>query len=109
MFVCEECKFNTTCKSRWDIHINTELHKTGKRKKRSDIKEPYKCINCDYTSKNKTIFNTHILNKHKTKYERETEFTFYCKLCDFGTFNNITLENHNNTEKHKHNETIKFA
>ncbi len=108
MFVCEECKFNTSSNARWQIHLNTELHKTGKRKKRSDIREPYKCDICNYSSKNKTIFDTHILNKHKTKYERESGFTFYCKICDFGTFSNISLNTHHQTEKHKHNETLKL-
>ena len=83
-------------------YINTELHKTGTRKKRSDYKEPVKCDFCDYTTKNTITIKKHMLNKHKTKEERKKEFKFYCEPCNFGTFSKDTMEIHNNSEKHKH-------
>ena len=43
----------------------------------------------------------HVLNEHSTKEEREKEFKYYCKSCDFGTFSKDTYEVHTNTNKHK--------
>ena len=45
-FICEKCNFETNIKSKWNNHINTELHKNGKRKIRSDCKNPLKCNDC---------------------------------------------------------------
>ena len=100
-YICEKCNFKCNTKARWENHINTELHKTGTRKKRCDYKEPTKCENCDYATKNITILKIHILNKHSNKQIREKEFTFYCKSCDYGSFSKDSIEIHNNTEKHK--------
>jgi len=33
---CKQCDFKCNIKSRWEKHVSTELHKTGKRKQRSD-------------------------------------------------------------------------
>lgn len=101
-YICEQCNFKVNTKARWESHLATELHKTGQRKKRSDYKEPMKCAHCDYTSKNKTTLNTHILNYHKTKEDRQKEFRYYCQNCDFGTFSKDIMDKHNDTEKHKH-------
>ena len=87
-------------KARWEKHINTELHKTGTRKKRKDYKEPLKCDKCDYSTKNLTTMKVHKLNKHSSKEERGKEFTYYCKLCDFGTFSNSLFNKHKLSEKH---------
>ena len=46
----------------------------------------------------------HKLNKHLTKEDREKEFTYYCKYCDYGSFSKDLLEKHNLTEKHKKHE-----
>ena len=99
---CDKCNFKCNTKARWEAHIDTELHKTGQRKKRSDFKEPFKCDDCDYTTKNITTMKIHKLNKHSTKEERSKQFTLYCKYCDYGSFSKDSLEIHNNTEKHKH-------
>ena len=101
-YQCEKCNFNCNTKARWEAHINTELHKTGIRKKRSDYKEPLKCELCDYETKNKIGLLKHKLNNHKTLEERKKEFKFYCVYCDFGTFSKDTYNIHTNTEKHKH-------
>ena len=100
-YVCEKCNFKCNTKARWEAHIKTELHKTGQRKLRSDYKEPYKCEKCDYETKNITTMKIHKLNKHSTKLERKEKFKYYCEICDFGTFSKKTIENHNNSEKHK--------
>ena len=44
----------------------------------------------------------HMLNKHKSKEERQKEFKFYCKYCNFATFSKDTMVIHNGSEKHKH-------
>ena len=98
---CKDCNFKCNTKARWENHINTELHKTGIRKKRCDYKEPTKCENCDYNTKNITILKIHKLNKHSTKEIREKEFLYYCKACDYGSFSKDSIDIHNNTEKHK--------
>jgi len=88
--------------SQWNKHIITELHKTGFKKKRSDIKEPYKCEKClYYKTKNLYTFKQHVLNEHSTKEEREKGFKYYCKYCDFGTYSKDIMNDHNNREKHK--------
>lgn len=101
-YICEKCNFKCNTKARWEAHINTELHKTGQRKLRSDYKEPYKCEKCDYETKNITTMKIHKLNKHSTKEDREKEFTHYCKCCDYGSFSKDSFDIHNDTEKHKH-------
>ena len=47
------------------------------------------------------MFKQHNLNYNFNKNEREKDFKFYCKLCDYGLFSKDLLENHNLTEKHK--------
>jgi hypothetical protein len=105
-YSCDKCNYNCNYDSEWLKHCNTELHKTGKRKTRSDLKEPLKCKNCLYTTKNKTMMKQHILNMHSTKEQREKEFKFYCKCCDFGTFSNDLFQKHEESTKHKNYITI---
>ena len=77
------------------------LHKTGQRKLRCDYKEPYKCDKCEYKHKNIVNYKIHLLNYHSTKEERKKEYTYYCELCDFGSFCENQLNKHNDTSKHK--------
>ena len=98
---CEKCGFKCNYESQWLKHIDTELHKTGIKKKRSDIKEPYKCDKCLYETKNIVVFKQHKLTEHGTKEEREKEFKFYCKCCDIGTFSKDIYEKHICSDKHK--------
>ena len=48
---CDKCNFKCKFESQWKKHIDTELHKTGIKKTRSDTKEPYKCDKCLYETK----------------------------------------------------------
>ncbi len=105
-YTCEKCNLKCNEKARWEKHINTELHKTGARKKRKDYKEPLTCDGCDYSTKNLTTMKVHKLNKHSTKEERGKQFIYYCKLCDFGCFFIEFMDTHNDTEKHKHNLSL---
>lgn len=98
---CIKCNFKTNITARWESHINTELHKTGNRKKRSDCKEPFKCEKCDYETKNKTTLLKHKLNNHSTKEERQNNFKYFCKYCDYGTFSIDSYNLHNETKKHQ--------
>jgi len=100
-FVCDRCNFRCKFESRWLIHVNTSIHQTGKKKLRSDYKGPHKCDKCDYESINVITFKKHVLNCHSTKEDRESQFKFYCGLCDFGTFSNDTMELHKKSNKHK--------
>ena len=100
-YICDKCKFSCDTKARWEAHIKTELHKTGKRKQRNDYKEPFKCKECNYETKNIIAYKKHKLNIHANKETREREFKFYCKYCDIGAFSKGTFDIHNNTDKHK--------
>ena len=98
---CEKCDYSCKFQSAWNKHINTELHRTGTRKQRSDVKEPYKCDKCNYKTKNIITYKKHMLNEHSNKETREKEFKYYCKYCDIGTFSKDTMNIHNATDKHK--------
>ena len=100
-YKCDKCNFECVYESQWKKHIETELHKTGHKKKRSDYKEPFKCESCDYTSKNKIAIKKHYLFEHANKEQRKKEYKFYCDNCDFGCFYTNEYENHLNTDKHK--------
>jgi hypothetical protein len=100
-FICEKCNYKCNFNSQWTKHCDTELHKTGKRKKRTDKIEVGKCKQCDYNTDNYTTMLKHILNNHSTKEERKNKFKHYCELCDFGTLSKDTFNVHNNSNKHK--------
>ena len=103
---CDRCNFKSETKLRWEAHIKTELHLTGQRKKRSDYKEPFKCNDCEYETKNVTMLKIHKLNKHSTKEERKEGFPHYCKNCNYGSFTKSSYDLHILTSKHKHFETL---
>lgn len=98
---CDQCNFHCNTISSWEIHTSTQKHQTGKRRVRSDYKEPHQCDKCEYKTKNKTTMIQHKLNTHASKEERETGFKYYCKLCDYGTFSIDMNKKHNESEKHK--------
>jgi len=100
-YVCEKCNFKCNAESAWNIHCNTEKHKTGKKKTRSDCVGPYTCDKCDFTSIYKVNYLQHKLKYHATKEEREKEFKFYCKICDVGTFSEKQYDKHMSGPKHK--------
>ena len=99
---CNKCNFFTNYKSVWSRHINTELHKTGKKKIRSDKIRIDECPECDYKTKINTNMKQHILINHGTKEDREKEFTYYCKYCDYGTFSKPLYKIHKKSKRHKH-------
>ncbi len=89
-FTCEKCNYNTNLKHMLLQHYETNLHKTGKKTRKSvKEKEIYKCKSCDFTSINKN-----------TKEERSLKFKFYCEKCDFGVFTESTFDVHKNTIRH---------
>ena len=102
---CEQCDYHCKFECEWKKHCETTLHRTGKRKKKDNyVKvEELKCKDCEYKTKNKIMMNTHILNRHETLEKRQEEFKYYCNECDFGTFFEIIIKKHNETEKHKIN------
>jgi len=101
-YICEKCNYKTNISSLWKVHLNTELHKTGVRKKRSDYKEPIKCTGCEYSTKNKMILKTHFLNNHCDIEQKKKEFKFFCVLCNYGSFYEDAINIHNNSVKHKY-------
>ncbi len=105
-YYCKKCKYKTNYATQWNVHINTTLHKTGKRKVRSDRKCPTKCPQCDYTGPNNTNITTHILNNHSTTEEREKGFKYYCEHCDIGTFAKSIYNKHIKTKRHINKEKM---
>ena len=102
-YECEKCNYKCNFECEWKKHCETTLHKTGKRKKKDNYVKPEKCKLCDYTHKNKVSLRSHFLNKHSTLEERKKEYKYYCETCDFGSFFDVIIKNHNSTEKHKIN------
>jgi len=100
-YICESCNFKCNYESQWNKHIITELHLTGHKKKRSDSQGPYICEKCNKKTKNMNALKQHNLNEHGTLEEREKDFKYYCKLCDFGSFSKNIYENHIISDKHK--------
>lgn len=99
-YYCEKCDYECKYLSEWTKHINREIHITGQRKKRSDIKSEYLCIKCNYKTKNIVMYKQHMLNEHSTVEEREKGFKFYCKTCNFGTFSKDLYDTHIKSKKH---------
>jgi len=89
---------------KWLKHIDTELHKTGKRKIRSDRKRIDKCPHCAYISNavSSVNINQHILNYHSTIEEKKLKFKYYCENCDYGCFAKPQFDKHCDTYKHKY-------
>jgi hypothetical protein len=79
-FYCEKCNYRTDIASCYKQHLETTLHKTGKRKERCD----------------------------KTLYKCNKKFKYYCDCCDFGVFVKSMMDTHLNTTKHqlKFNDSI---
>lgn len=100
-YICEKCDYKCKFLCEWKKHCESGLHKTGERKKRSDYVEVEKCDKCNYKVQNKTMMKEHYLNEHGNKKERESEFKYYCKECDFGTFCEKRIEIHKKTKKHQ--------
>ena len=104
---CERCDFHCNEKLRWDGHINTGKHQTGKRAPNKNIKESYKCDKCEYITRNTIKFKEHKLNNHSNKEEREKEFKFYCKTCDRGYFYEDMYKRHEDIRKNRIYKYIK--
>ena len=99
---CEKCNKTFTSNAHYLIHCETELHKTGKRKARTDIKEEFKCSICNiYTTKQPTNMKLHILNNHSSIEEKKNGFKYYCEICNIGYFIEHKIIAHLETTKHK--------
>jgi hypothetical protein len=103
-FSCDFCNFNCNYESKWNKHINTIKHKNNgiliKNPKKTKISEK-KCDECNFIAKHNEGLKTHKLTKHCNEEDRKNNFTYYCKLCDFGTLSKSLFDTHNDTKKHK--------
>ena len=99
---CEKCDKTYQCHAKYLIHCETELHKNGKRKTRTDLKEEFKCSICNiYTTKQPTNMKLHILNNHSSIEDKKKEYTYYCEYCNIGYFIENKFNSHLKTMKHK--------
>ena len=102
IYKCDKCHYETHLVYSYKKHCNTELHKTGKRKPRSDkVADNYKCDKCNYITTAKLNLKTHVLNNHSSKDEKKSGFKHYCDKCDFGVFTESSFKVHLDTQKHK--------
>ena len=98
-YYCEKCQYKCNYLSEWNEHLLSKKHTGEKRKQRNDKILEEKCKFCDYKPTKTTNYRLHYLNKHALKEERQQNFPFYCNKCDFGSFNQILLDRHLETEK----------
>lgn len=106
---CEKCKLYFNYKSFYEKHLISNIHINGKRKERNDKKEKpdrtiHKCSLCDYENINIQNYKAHYLKNHCTIEEKEKEFKYYCKICDFGVFTESMYNKHLETTKHIYNK-----
>ena len=105
-YFCEKCNYKTTDKYNYGKHLNAKSHKGEKRKPRSDKVCLDKCPMCDFVTKGRgDVYKEHILTMHSTEQEQKEQFTYYCTLCDVGTFNKFTYNTHLKTKGH--NQIVK--
>ena len=58
----------------------------------------HKCIECDYKTKNKQQFKSHVKRKQETKEEQELSKTHVCPNCEKGFYTNALLQKHLNSD-----------
>jgi hypothetical protein len=101
-YFCETCNFGCDYISIWNQHIETTKHKNNGKLIRTNTKERCnkKCDKCYYIAKHTIGLKIHILTNHSEKEDREKEFTYYCKECDYGTFHSNMFNIHCDTKRH---------
>jgi len=107
-YYCFKCDKDLKYKSRYELHLQTYLHKTGKRKPRCDKQEKkdYRCDHCEYSTPQKKLLKNHVLCNHKTFEDRKNEYDFFCEVCDYGSFDKKQFDKHLETKKHKNRSLI---
>ncbi len=106
-YKCKICNFNTNSIALWEVHEKTGKHQSGGiRKIRRDKKmgEEIKCKYCEYENQNIGNLKKHTLNNHCSVEEREKEFKYYCKECNYGSFGISEYNNHIKSKKHIENK-----
>jgi ribosomal protein L35 len=97
---CEVCNFSCIYPAHWKEHLETKKHKNNGKRTRSDKILNPQCELCSFKTNNLSNMKSHKLTKHGTPNDREKNFTYYCKNCDFGTFAKLLYERHCQTPKH---------
>lgn len=99
---CEKCIKSFKSHTHYLLHCETEIHKTGKRKVRSNKKVDLICNICNlYTTRQTTNMKIHILNNHSDVETKKKGFKFYCVSCDYGIETEKQFNTHISTIKHK--------
>jgi hypothetical protein len=98
-YFCETCNVGCNYISIWNQHIETKRHKNNGILIR-ESKYNKNCEFCNFVAKHRDGLNTHILSRHSDKEEREKKFTYYCKGCDFGSFDEKAYNIHCQRKRH---------
>ena len=100
-YICDKCNYLTDTYKYFYQHCKTKKHLELEKKPRKDkLGIEYKCDKCEYISMNKNNYLTHKLNNHSATEEREKQFTYYCKACDFGVFVDSCYNKHIISKNH---------
>ena len=99
-YSCKKCDYFTNDKCYLIRHKKTNKHKNIDTP-RSDKKMPDKCESCSYVPTSYMIYRRHKLTEHSSKEQREKDFTYYCKACDFGCFNKSGYIVHTESKRHQ--------
>lgn len=69
------------------------------------------CNHCNFKCDNYDNLKCHSLYSHSTQKERELSFSYYCKICDYGSFHKNKYGEHLSSSKHirksKNRNTLK--
>ena len=96
-YKCEQCNYTTNRKGDYTMHCKSKKHLTGTSKKYPD---GYNCNKYNYKSINPHNYESHYLNNHGTSNERQLKFTYYCVICDCGSFSKRNYDMHMKTKHH---------
>ena len=100
-YTCEKCSYTTAVKQKYETHLMSQKHITGRITRNKPSKDPSSCTICNnYKTKNTFNMQTHILNNHSTASDRKEKYKYYCDVCDFGVFSEDVINKHIQTKKH---------
>lgn len=84
--------YKTTDKQEFAIHEKTDEHMNHYKK--------YKCEGCGVQCWSKSEYDIHC---ETSKHKKTNKIVIECKMCDYTTYSNSSMEQHNGSQKHQNN------